>query len=211
MELIRDVAVIRSRVCITLDSNEKYYLSRKDVLEGGFAAGQEVDPEEFRRFVVLHQYRKALDRAVAMLALRPCSRGEIRQKLHSALFSDETIEMVLYKLEREKLLDDTDFSLQWAAYRAGHRYGSRRIYQELRYKGVSEEDAREALASLPEEEQLSQAVYLAEKALRRRNPAGLSPAEVQKLLAYLVRRGYDWDTARQALSRVLGQVPEDED
>ena len=203
MVIIQSVTVIRSLVCLTTDRGEKIYLSRKSVSDAGLYEGMEWSDEAFSQFVLTRQYRPALDRAVAMLARRPCSEGEIRQKLRQIRYAQETIDMVVYKLQREHLLNDADFSDQWAAYRVNHQYGSRRIAQELRMKGVSEQDIRNALESLPEEEERDQALHLALK-LSRRTGGKEDPRKArQRLISALVRRGYDWDIARSVCEEVL--------
>ena len=198
MELIRSITIHRSMACLILDNGEKYWLSRKDLAEGGYQEGQETDPESLKRFVLLHQYRSALDRAVAMLARRPCSNGEIEQKLRQAHFSEQTIEMVRYKLEREHLLDDHSFTDQWVQYRVSHQYGPRRIYQELRQKGISEEIAENALNEVEETDQSEQAVALALKLLRR-SKKDEEPNKVrQRVISAMIRRGYSWEQAKEA-------------
>ena len=203
METIREISRVRSRVCIELDNGMKYWLFPSDVLEGGFEAGMEVDPEKLKDFVLTRQYPSALNKAVAMLARRICGSGEIREKLKVSRFSDETVEMVLYKLSREGLLNDADFAAQWTGYRSSMKYGPRRISQELRHKGVHEEDARVALESIDEEDALTQAFSLAEKAVSRARPGEDIRKAENRIMNSLVRRGFDWDTARQAVRAAL--------
>ena len=83
------------------------------------------------------------------------------------------------------------------------KYGPRRIYQELRHKGVSEEDARVALESIDEEDTLSQAFSLAEKAVSRVRPGEDIRKAENRIMNSLVRRGFSWDIARQAVRAAL--------
>ena len=196
------------RVRVVLDNGDRYVLLRSALLDRPLQAGQEVDPAEFSHWVTLRQYRPALDRAVALLAARACSRGEIEQKLRRAGYCPEAVEMVITKLDINDLLDDQAFADQWAASRASQKYGPRRIAQELKMKGVSAEETQSALDSLSDEDQLSAAVRLAEKALSR-SRTGEDPRKArQRALGMIVRRGYDWDIARQAVDRVLGEEEE---
>ena len=212
MELISEIVRARSMCRVKLEGGNQYWLRAADLLDAGYAAGQEINPEEFERFVLLHQYPRALNEAVAMLARRPCSQDEIRQKLVSHRYMTETIEMVLYKLEREKLLNDQEFSEQWVRSRAAQKYGKYRIYQELKHKGVSEEAARAALEQLDEAETCGQALELALRAYRRQKPTDDPGKQRQKVIQALVRRGYDWDTAREACRQAqleIGQTDSD--
>ncbi len=191
------------KIKITFEDGSSYLLLRSMYLDRPLEAGDEVDPKEYAQWVLTRQYRSALDKAVAMLAVRACSKGEIRQKLRRIGFSEETADMVIYKLEKNHLLNDEEFAAQWVQYRSGQKYGPRRISQELRIKGVSAEEAESALEEVPEEAQLENAVRLARKALQRAK-AGEDPRKTrQKILASIVRRGYSWDLARQAVDQVL--------
>ena len=158
---------------------------------------------------LLQQYRPALDRAVGMLAVRARSSREIEQRLLRAGYDEEVVSMVLYKLEREKLLDDEDFSVQWVESRK-RKYGSSRIAMELRLKGVSAEAAEAALACCSEEDELETATSLARRKIKSDRDACDSRKLFQRVTAFLVRRGYSWDIAKKAFEEALEEASEDD-
>ena len=203
MVRVSEIEKVRGRIRVVLDDGSEYLLLKSMLLERPLKVNDELDPEEFASWVTRRQYRSALEKAVSFLAVRACSKGEIAQKLRRIGYSPETVEMVLYKLDREGFLNDRDFADQWARYRTGQKYGPRRIAQELKRKGVSGEEVESALENLPEEEQLEDAVEIARKALKRAKP-GEDPRKTrEKMAAAIVRRGYGWDLARQACDKVL--------
>ena len=79
----------------------------------------------------------------------------------------------------------------------------RRIRTELRQKGVSQEDIDEALSSIDEDDIFSSAVKAAQKTARGKDLS--SPADRQKILAALARRGYDFSLARRALDELAAK------
>ena len=197
MVTILSIVFVRSMACILLDDGQKVWLTHADFLESGWREGLSVDRKDFDRFVSLHQYPRALNQAVALLARRPCSKGEISQSLRRHHYADDVTELVIYKLEKENLLNDQEFSELWVQQRS-RKYGSRRIRQELRVKGVPESTAEKALASVSDEEMLESATSLAVKAWSRAKP-GEDPRKTrQRIISSLVRKGFDWDLARQA-------------
>ncbi|MBQ9211962.1 MAG: regulatory protein RecX [Clostridia bacterium] len=196
------------RVRIVLENGSRYFILRSMYQERPLEEGDEVDPQEYAQWVLTRQYRSALDKAVSMLAVRACSKGEIEQKLHRIGYSPETIEMVIYKLEKNDLVNDQDFAAQWAQYRSGQKYGPRRISQELRHKGVSAEETALAIEDVSEEEQLASALSLAEKSLRRIRTEEDPRKAKQKAVTAIVRRGFSWDIARQAVEQVFGELDE---
>ena len=133
-------------------------------------------------------------------AARTCSRGEIEQKLLRIGYRPQTVEMVLYKLESNDLLDDEAFARQWGEARAHKRLGPQRIARELRNKGVSREDADAALETLDPETLLEQAEQLARQTLRK-HPEEDIRRRVNRASQMLMRRGYDWETIRAAIAR----------
>ena len=73
-------------------------------------------------------------------------------------------------------------------------------------KGVSESTADEALSSLSDEEMLESATALAVKAWSRAKP-GEDPRKTrQRIISSLVRKGFDWDLARQASDTAESEV-----
>jgi len=205
MVTIQNIGFVRSMACIQLDDGRKIWLTRSDLLESGWREGASVDREDFERFVSLRQYPRALNQAVAMLARRPCSKGEISQNLRCHRYADDVIGLVICKLEKENLLNDQEFSELWIQQRS-RKYGSRRIRQELRTKGVPESTAEEALSSLSEEEMLESATVLAAKAWSKAKPGEDLRKTRQRIIASLVRKGFDWDLAKQASDTAESEV-----
>lgn len=205
MVTIQNIGFVRSMACIQLDDGRKIWLTRSDLLESGWREGASVDREDFERFVSLRQYPRALNQAVAMLARRPCSKGEISQNLRRHRYADDVIGLVICKLEKENLLNDQEFSELWIQQRS-RKYGSRRIRQELRTKGIPESTAEEALSSLSEEEMLESATVLAAKAWSKAKPGEDLRKTRQRIIASLVRKGFDWDLAKQASDTAESEV-----
>ena len=208
MDVITEIRKDRGVYRVAISCGETIRLPSALMRERPLQEGQEIDLEEFDQWLLLRQYRHALDRAVGYLALRAHSRHEIEEKLLRAGYRPNTIEMVLYKLQRENLLDDADFARQWTESRSHRKLGRSRIAQELRRKGIASDVAEEALSAIDDDDQLSAAIALAEKAAARIKP-GEDPRKAgNRILAMLSRRGYSWEIAKAALHQAMA---EDED
>lgn len=206
MDVITEIKKERGRYRVTVSETEDFLVPVSLMRERPLTAGQPIDIEEYDNWLMVRQYRHALDRAVAYLAARARSRREVEQKLLQAGYRPCTVEMVLYKLERERILDDADFARQWVESRSTHKLGRSRIAQELRRKGISADEAEEALSAIDEEDQLAGAVALAEKAAARIKP-GEDPRKAgNRILAMLARRGYGWDIAKEALQQAMANL-----
>lgn len=203
MDVITSIKKERGRYRVTVSESEEILVPVSLMRERPLQEGQPIDIEEYDNWLMLRQYRHALDRAVGYLAARARSRHEVESKLLQAGYRPCTVEMVLYKLEREKILDDADFAQQWVEARATRHLGRSRIARELRSKGVSQEEAEAALEAISDDDQLSGALDLARKAVARLKPGEDPRKGANRIHAMLARRGYSWDVAREAVRQAM--------
>ena len=131
------------------------------------------------------------------------TRHDLERRLKEKGFAAGEIAATLDRLTEVGLVDDVEFARTWLAGRWGRRpSGWRRLQQELRAKGVSQEDAERARELLSERGGAPDEVQSAAKlaALARKRYARLDPqVQRQRLYALLARRGYDSDVIRRAL------------
>ncbi len=204
MDVVREILEKKRSSVIVLESGARFWLTRSQLRERAtISVGDEIDADELTQWLLPRQYPMALNNAVEMLAQRAHASGEIAQKLRRRLYMEDTIEMVLYKLEKERLLDDEAFARDWAASRARSQMGRSRIKQELRMKGISQEMVQIALEELDEEESGDAAVALARKLLRRYSREDDERKGMQKLLAAMARRGYGYEESKRAVEQAL--------
>lgn len=208
MDVITAITKERGRLRVVINEDSEVLVPVSLFRERPLSVGDAIDMEEYDQWLLLRQYRHALDRAVAFLAGRARSRREMEERLLRSGYRPCTVEMVLFKLEKEGLLDDADFARQWVDARSARRMGRGRIAQELRRKGVSAQEAEEALEALSEEDQLEGAMALVEKALSRVPSGEDSRKTAARITAMLARRGYGYDMAREAVSRVMESTEE---
>lgn len=137
-----------------------------------------------------------------LLKFRLRSEQELAWRLKQKGYSPETIRGVVSFLKEKRFLDDEVFARQWIASRLKKPYGSRRIAQELRIKGIDksivERALREAGALDLENET---AASLAKTRLAQLK--GVEPhAARRRVYAYLIRRGFLPETASDALEQL---------
>ena len=203
MDVITAIKKERGRYRVTINDSEDIIVPLSLLRERPLKEGQPINLEEYDNWLMVRQYRFALDRAVGYLAARARSKHEIEQKLLQAGYRPSTVEMVIYKLQRENLLDDADFARQWVESRQHHKLGRSRIAQELRRKGVSQDEAEEALSIIEDDDQLAGAIALAQKAAARIKPGEDMRKASSRIAAMLARRGYSWDIAKEAIRQAL--------
>jgi regulatory protein len=97
-------------------------------------------------------------RALQLLTRRDHSRAELKGKLAAEAESEEELDHVLATLQSERLLSDERYAAQRVAAR-GSRYGNARLKQELRQKGVTDEDIDTALPEAGDETERCRAIW----------------------------------------------------
>ena len=160
--------------------------------------------EEAAREVVLRQ-----------LAMGPRSRGQLERKLAERQAEPELIARVLDRFEEVSLVDDAAFAEVWVRSRArGKRLSRRAISRELHEKGVAEDVAEEALATIEPEDERQAALELVRAKMRGRpapaadGPEGRAERDkvVRRLVGMLGRKGYGPGLAFGVVKEVLGEL-----
>lgn len=139
---------------------------------------------------------QAKEACLRLLAIRARSRAELAQRLSAKGFASEVAEPALDRLAEVGLIDDAEFARQWVRQR--HNFsgkGRQALAQELRRKGVAQEDAAAALDSLSADDEHERATELVRRKLRTL-PAGLDREKaIRRLVGMLARRGYGHSVA----------------
>ena len=201
MVTVTAISKVQSRIRLDLSNGNDWWVTPNEFKKLQILEGEEIDPEEFEKAVILLQYPRGLNLAVSCLARRACSKEEIRRVLLRNHYNSEVTELILYKLEKGGFLDDSEFCSQWIHYRSSGKYGINRIRQELRSKGVDEQIVSEALDSISSDDQLEQATEMARKKRQLIKTNSDSYKTKGKIIQSLVRRGFSWDIAKKAWDR----------
>jgi|SRR5438445_4118265 len=165
----------------------------------------------------------SLEIAARFLGTRPRSRWEVERRLRRARASDAVIETTLDHLATLGLVDDVAFARWWVEQRDRHAPRGRRLVEaELRQHGIGRdvvEQLRDELAALEMEAhsageapevnderagempttEEARAKFALAQHLRGR-PLPEDRWALQRVGMFLVRRGFDPDTVRSALS-----------
>ena len=163
----------------------------------------------------------AMEVAARFLGTRPRTRWEVERRLKRAGTDDATVTATLARLTELGYLDDAAFARWWGEQRDRHRpRGQRLIEAELRQRGVPREVIEGFRDEHGDPERAPEDVGLpgtelerAEEALAghlRGRPLPIDRKAQQRIGMFLMRRGFDADTARQAI-RSAGSYPGETD
>ena len=145
----------------------------------------------------------AYDRAVAALARRALSVGELRRRLARAGHSREEIDAALRRLAELQLVDDRAVAYNHAHSRAASgRKGPVRVRAELAARGIRGADAEGAVASAFDAEGVADAAAQAFARFSRGMPRPLAAPDRARVAARLARAGFPAATVRSLLASV---------
>lgn len=150
--------------------------------------------------------RKTFERAVKLLAAKPRSVAELRERLlqGKGLKGDKTIvETVIARLREYGYLDDERFAFSYASSKVKQRpVGRRRLQRDLKLKQVENTVAEEALelvyAETPEEQLIDRAI---DKRIRLRGRPK-TRAEAKSLFDHLLRQGFGFELVSEKVRSV---------
>jgi regulatory protein len=163
---------------------------------------QDLTPEERRA--------RVFQRAVKLLAGKPRSVAELREKLSAGRFANKAIvDEVIARLREYGYLDDERFALSFASLKVKQRpIGRRRLQQDLSQKKVARAVADEALdlvyAETSEEELIDRAI---ERRIRLRGRPK-TRLEAKSLFDHLLRQGFPFELVSEKVRTVL-RIDED--
>jgi regulatory protein len=143
-----------------------------------------------------------------LLTDRARTRQELAQALRRKGVPDDAAHAVLERFDEVGLIDDAAFAGQWVRSRHAHRGLARRaIAFELRRKGVSDEDAGEALAEVDTESEERRARELVDRKLRSLAVATAEQrtAAGRRLVGMLARKGYGAGIAYRVVKEALAE------
>lgn len=163
--------------------------------------GDEIDPEEYVNRVASIQFADAYESALTSLDASARTASEIDRSLRMKGFVAPVAEAVVERLKENGLIDDQRLAARLAETQLTKPVGLYAMKRKLRAKGVSDEDAAEALESFDDDQQRAAAIQAARKLLRRYE--NLPVRECRgKLSQALARRGFSWDAVSAAVDAV---------
>ena len=156
----------------------------------------------------MDDFEKFYKASVRYLSFRPRSEKELRDYLKKKKCDDLTAKRILESLQRDKFINDEEFVRWWVEQRTLLKPKAVRVIKyELKQKGISDEIYDFVMTN--DEglriNDLEIAVKLAEKKLRTIHDQTDRYKVKEKLGRYLASKGFDWDTIKAAIDRILAK------
>jgi len=208
---VRDI----NRVNVFVDGAYSFSLDITQVAELGIRVGKEYTEEQLAELEDESQFGKLYTRALEYVLTRPRSQREMRNYLYRKTrdapmknglmrkgVSKELTERVFDRLEAKGYLDDEKFTRFWVENRNLRKgISQRKLQSELAAKGVNRAVVDRVIDQGDRLDGDEIKKIIAKKAVRY--------SDEQKLIAYLMRQGFSYDSIKEAL-RALKEDEEGE-
>jgi regulatory protein len=147
------------------------------------------------------QLKKAKGIALRLLSLRPRSCKEVSEKLVQKSFIPSVIENVVVYLIDYGYLNDQKFAQALAVHLLENKkFGFARIGATLKERGLSPELAKATIAHLKQNySEEKTALQIVKRRFSRFNVRQATPKDKNRLVQFLRRRGFSWETISHVL------------
>lgn len=152
---------------------------------------------------------RTMNRAVKLLAAKPRSVRELRDRLLEKLWTNEEIvDAVIDKLKDYKYLDDEQFARDAAVSKLRQKpQGKRRLQQSMSQKKLDKETVEKAIADAFEKIPESELIDLAIAKRLRLKGKPETREDLKKFYDHLLRQGFGYDLIREKMSAIDNDKP----
>jgi regulatory protein len=198
----------RSRFSVSLDGTFAFGVSDEVLLRAVLFVGKELTQAEADALTVADSEETAKQKAMRLIGIRPRTEKEISTYLLGKGYDESTAAAVTGKLIALHLIDDLEFARMFCRDRLKLKpAGTQLLRRQLAQKGVPRIIVEKVLseffsASAESDTAADAAGRYWTKISRNRIPADLSAAK-KKMLDHLMRRGFSYETSRNAISHIL--------
>ncbi len=202
MPIVTAIVERRGRMEIAVDGGVVLRVRKAHYDRNPLREGEEIDLDEYIDRVASVQFADGYEAALSALDYSNRSAKEVAAVLRRKGYVQPCIDAVLARLVDNRILDDRRYAERLAELQSRRPVGVYAFRRKLRAKGISEEDAAEALSAFDDSQQQAAALEAAHKLSRRY--ADLPARERKaKLSQALARRGFSWDAIESALERLF--------
>ncbi|MCA5011540.1 MULTISPECIES: recombination regulator RecX [unclassified Enterococcus] len=196
---------------VWLSSGEKLRVSEDTLVRQRLLKGQELTETMIEQIKKAGSYDVGLQLSLNYLSYQLRSKKEILDHLKEKEILPEDRKKIVARLEEMNLLDDKSFSESYVRtlMRTSDK-GPKMIEQQLKRKGLSDEDIQHGLTFYAMEDQVEVAAAAAQKAMKRYRTKSFREA-LQKVQIHLMQKGFNREVIDLALEGLAFKRDEEQE
>ncbi len=195
----------RGRYIIYLNDAPAFVLKGSEIRQYKLREGEVLDEDLYLRILEEVLIKRAKSRALYILDGQDKTEKELRERLKKDLYPDEVVDAAVEAAKKGKYLDDTRYASQYIYEKSGKK-SRKQIRLFLEGKGIERsviDAAFENADAENGEKGEDPEADLIGRLIDRRCPdvSGLDPIEEQKLIRFLMGKGFQYEKIRRELER----------
>lgn len=191
---IKAAVKTKGRYNIFVDEKYSFSLTEAQLIEEKLKLGQEISDLKLSELKGESEFGKKYARALELVFRRPRSQKELFDYARRKEWDDVSRDRIIEKLQRSGYQDDTKFAQFWLRGRmSGKPISKRKISVQLRQKGIDREIIDQVISTYSIDEER---IALEDLVAKKRSKY----TDQQKLMAYLARQGFNFDTIKSVLN-----------
>ena len=194
----------KGRFLVVLEDDTILRITEEELLRFGIRPGDELEEEALEALQKSAKTSQVKAKAAGMVGRRALSKSELQRRLIRGGAEESDAQAAADWLEDIGAVDDPAYAAAVVRDYGRRGYGTARVREELRRRGVPRELWEDALEELPSSEDIL------DDLIRKRCRGDLAdPRELKRVSDSLLRRGFSWAQVKAALSRYAELPPEE--
>ena len=199
---ITDIVEFDKKRCkVFIDGEFAFLLYKGELRDFGIKTEANISDATYKEIMEGVLYKRCKLRAMNLLQKKDYTTKQLRDKLDEGLYPKELVDEAIEYVRSYKYLDDERYARDYISYHMTTR-SKNRIIQDLTGKGLSKEMLHPIIEELYAEEsgdiEFDQIKVLLEK--KHYDPGSIDYKEKQKIMAFLMRRGFQMSTIKKAMN-----------
>ena len=200
MRITDVVELDKKRSKVFIDGEFAFVLYKGELRDFGIKTGADLGQETYEEITGTVLSKRAKLRAMNLLQKKDYTEKQLRDKLKEGLYPSDLVDEAIEYVKSYKYLDDDRFARDYITYHMSLR-SRNRILQDLTGKGISKDQILSIMEEIyGQEESDVEDEQIQKLLLKKHYDNEMDYKEKQKLMAFLVRRGYSLDKVKRAMN-----------
>ncbi len=182
-----------------MDGEFAFVLYKGEIREYKLRVGEEMSQSAYDEVMTLVLPKRAKLRAMNLLQKKDYTEKQLRDKLSDGDYPAEFIDDAIAYVKSFNYIDDERYARDYIAYHMSSR-SRNRIIQDLSAKGISKDIYQDILDELYQEDGDAELDQIKKLLIKKHyDPEITEFADKQKIMAFLMRKGYNSSDIRRAM------------
>ncbi|WP_312699711.1 RecX family transcriptional regulator [Sedimentibacter sp.] len=193
----------KDRVNVYIDDNFSFGIDLNIMIKYSLTKNMELSDEFIEDILKAEEEINVYNYGLTVLSRSLKSEKQLKEKMLEKGYDTDLVDKVIERLKKRKYINDEYYCDSLINSRInGAKYGKRRIAQELYEKGVDREITEDKLREISDEEEFERAYELGIKKFKSIKEED-TRKKSGKLSNYLIYRGFDYDTVKKVVAKIL--------